>query len=665
MIDNNQKYDKNNNVNNTLYKENRNSIIQLIKKINKALDNSSQTFFLALYYLDLILTNENFEKIFKYYYENNESDLKIEINKNDLIMISLSCLIVASKFNENDPNVPNIISFINLCAYYSYNKYIYKVEELIKAEVIVIKLLEYKLNYYTLYHFFSFFFTHGFLLEKIFEKEAIKMMKLSKNEILEKIYILSREIMDEFIEDYENIKFILGNDVLFTSIEILISATQHILNNSLLELFDEKKNIFELLYQINCEQNKENNEIIKNKLNLIYDIKKTQKEKETVKEIKVINKIKQSNKENKIMNESNSKINDEDINSQNNNLLISCDTFLEKYKYSNTSQNKISNNEIANSNKKSNEKFSNIQFYITKYKFFGKNTKGAKGVSRSINNFKYKKLFQFNNNIHFKENNRYNYSSSKKENKENIVFNDNIRTSLDKYLKTNESNNTNNLNDKFNNIYLNYRYDNINVNNNDFNGTNDIKPSNKISCIKNNIHQNYNEYKINENNRDMVYKTKLILDKFSYPSVNIIKNMKNSEYFNNNNNQQSNFYHSKLFDNIINNKMNDRYSTKENIQDNFSESININRFNSRSIDFIKDKNFLNDYNLSKYKINYHKNKDIKLCKNEDNKMNNYFSGTFYQYGKLNQYENIDKFCTSFTNIKYIPYYSKNRNKYYY
>ena len=222
MIDNNQKYDKNNNVNNTLYKENRNSIIQLIKKINKALDNSSQTFFLALYYLDLILTNENFEKIFKYYYENNESDLKIEINKNDLIMISLSCLIVASKFNENDPNVPNIISFINLCAYYSYNKYIYKVEELIKAEVIVIKLLEYKLNYYTLYHFFSFFFTHGFLLEKIFEKEAIKMMKLSKNEILEKIYILSREIMDEFIEDYENIKFILGNDVLFTSIEILI-----------------------------------------------------------------------------------------------------------------------------------------------------------------------------------------------------------------------------------------------------------------------------------------------------------------------------------------------------------------------------------------------------------------------------------------------------------
>ena len=663
MVNNNQKYENNNNVNNVLYKENRNSIIQLIKKINKALDNSSQTFFLALYYIDLILTNEKFEKNFKYYYENNENDL--EINENDLVMISLSCLIVSTKFNENDPNVPNIISFINFCAYYSYNRYIYKVEELKKAEVIVIKLLEYKLNYYTLYHFFSFFFTHGFLFEKIFEKEDIKLMKLSKNEMLEKIYILSREIMDEFIEDYENIKFILGNDILFTSIEILISATQHILNNSLLELFDEKKNIFELLYQINCDQNKENNEIIKNKLKIIYDIQKAKKDKEAVKEIKTINKITQVNEENKIMNESNSKINEEDINYKNNNLLISWDTnYLEKYKYTNASKNKISNNEKANPKKKSNEKYSNIQFYITKYKFFGKNTKDAKGVSRSINNFKYKKLFQFNNNINFKENNRYNYSSSKKENKENIVFNDNIRTSLDKYLKTNTSNNTNNLNDKFNNIYLNYRYDNNNVNNNNFNDTNDIKLANKISCIKNNIHQNYNEYKtkINENNRDMVYKTKLILDKFSYPSINIIKNMKNSEYFNNN--QQSNFYHSKLFDDIINNKMDNRYS-KENIQDNFSESININSFNTRSLDFIKDKNFLNEYNLSMYKINYHKNNDIKLCKKEENKTNNNFSGTFYQYGKLNQYENIDKFCNNFTNVKYIPYYQKNRNKYYY
>ena len=98
MINNNQKYENNNNTKNTLYEDNRNSIILLIKKVNRALDNASQTFFLALYYMDLIFTNENFEKIFKYYYENNENDLKIEINKNDLVMISLCCLIIATKF---------------------------------------------------------------------------------------------------------------------------------------------------------------------------------------------------------------------------------------------------------------------------------------------------------------------------------------------------------------------------------------------------------------------------------------------------------------------------------------------------------------------------------------------------------------------------------------
>ena len=250
MINNNQKLDEQNFSINTLYIKNRKSIIEIIKLINNALYNSSQTFFLCLYYMDLIFNNNNFDKIFKLFYEDKEDDLTIEINKYDILMISLSCLIIATKYNENDPNVPNIISFINLCSYYSYNKFNYKVSDITRAEVIVLKFLEYKLNYFTIYHYFSFFFTHGFLFENIFEKEIIKKNNYKKDELLEKIYILSREIMNKFVEDNDNIIYILGNNIYYSSIQILIWSTEHILNISFLELFKEEKNIFTLLYKI-------------------------------------------------------------------------------------------------------------------------------------------------------------------------------------------------------------------------------------------------------------------------------------------------------------------------------------------------------------------------------------------------------------------------------
>ena len=198
MINNKQKIDKNILVNN-LYKENRKAIIRTINMINTSLENSSQTFFLALYYMDLTFINPNFEEILKTYFKKNDNDLKIQINKKDLYMICLACLIIATKYNENDPHVPNIISFTNLLSYYTSDMYKYQIDDIRKAEVFVLKIIEYKLNYFSIYHYFSFFFTHGFLFNKIFEKEKIREQRMNKNEILEKIYIKSREIMNIFI----------------------------------------------------------------------------------------------------------------------------------------------------------------------------------------------------------------------------------------------------------------------------------------------------------------------------------------------------------------------------------------------------------------------------------------------------------------------------------
>ena len=410
MINNNQKLDEQNFSINTLYIKNRKSIIEIIKLINNALYNSSQTFFLCLYYMDLIFNNNNFDKIFKLFYEDKEDDLTIEINKYDILMISLSCLIIATKYNENDPNVPNIISFINLCSYYSYNKFNYKVSDITRAEVIVLKFLEYKLNYFTIYHYFSFFFTHGFLFENIFEKEIIKKNNYKKDELLEKIYILSREIMNKFVEDNDNIIYILGNNIYYSSIQILIWSTEHILNISFLELFKEEKNIFTLLYKIDLEDNKENNEKIKNKIQNIYDdIQKKGKKRNdnnysNIEQFNTENKDNKDNKENYLQNSNSKKVNNNiNINNQNNNLLISCDNYyLQKYK---------NNNYLTKNLKKENINITNKNaFYSLKYKIINKKNNVK---SKSTNNYRYKQLFQFGNNINMK-NKKYNYSSDKK-----------------------------------------------------------------------------------------------------------------------------------------------------------------------------------------------------------------------------------------------------------
>ena len=54
---------------------------------------------------------------------------------------------------------------------------------------------------------------------------------MNKNEILEKIYIQSREIMNSFIEDDNNIKYILGDENYFTSIQILLVLTNSLTCN--------------------------------------------------------------------------------------------------------------------------------------------------------------------------------------------------------------------------------------------------------------------------------------------------------------------------------------------------------------------------------------------------------------------------------------------------
>lgn len=705
MINNAHKISQIDMSNNPLYFSNRKNIIEIIQTINTALNNSSQTFFLALYYMDLILTNKNYERIFKLFYEDKEDDLKSEISINDLVMFSLACLIIATKYNENDPHVPNIISFINLCSYYTYNKYNFQVEQLYRAEVIILKFIEYKLNYFTIYHYFTFIFGHGFLPESIFDNELMKETKYSKDnkdELLEKIYILSREIIDKFIEDNENIIYIIDYKNYFTPIQILIWSAEHILNLSLVNLFKNEKNIFELIYGINYLENKENNEILKNKIQIIYD--NIQRIKEEINNHEIENQMNsetEKNIQNEIENKENHIPNAMDLTlknqkqkpkqKQNNNMLISSDNFyLEKYNNKdNYNFNKMSQNENQNPN-------NHIKNYIPKYKYIPKYNNNIK--SKSTNIYRYNQLFQLRNNNNHINKYKYNYSSNKKQivdnkesnereekgiskqkNLESIVENlDNKflkSTNLTIYKNLSNSNNIKNLQNSNNLMYFsgyNNPQSNNNINlheSNDYEHKSIKKSINFSRSHSNQKYMNHNNKLKNENSKDIMYKTKAILNNFNFSHTKKPYNFKNNKnnYENHGENKFINF--NKLDDNnnnfTLKNKksymINDRYAMKENIQDNNINAIynKSNLMKNKSIDFPKYRN--NNLNL------FNTNKIDNIYRKEENKINNNFSssyGTYYQYDKLNKYENIDNFCNEFQRQYYNPCVFQSWNKCY-
>lgn len=91
----------------------------------------------------------------------------------------------SAKFDENDPNIPDLSHFQSL-----HGKY-FLLDELRRTEIICLKVLDYKLNYFTSYHFLVFYLAHGI----IFTNE----IKDEKN--IDKIYSDSYEILENMVQD--------------------------------------------------------------------------------------------------------------------------------------------------------------------------------------------------------------------------------------------------------------------------------------------------------------------------------------------------------------------------------------------------------------------------------------------------------------------------------
>ena len=205
------------------YTSQRETLISLIYKITSKMGLKSQTFFMAINYLDIIFSKH---KNFSYNYT----------------LLSLACIIVASKYSGKVSIRPLFKYYINLYKNeIQDNTYKLIKNTLLDYEVIVCKLLNYKLNYYSIYDFNYFFFGNGIIKieqlneincdylkiknEKNSSKNIISSSKIKK--VLIKIYERSRYYLDSIIENLICLKY--GS--LIISICIIEKSIDYVLLN--------------------------------------------------------------------------------------------------------------------------------------------------------------------------------------------------------------------------------------------------------------------------------------------------------------------------------------------------------------------------------------------------------------------------------------------------
>ena len=149
----------------------RKSLIDLISKISTRMNFKSRTFYQAVNYLDIIFSEQK----------------NINYNYN---LLAAACLITSSKFCENVPLKPTFNRFIDIVnEEINNNESKVTKDDLFLYEIIICKILNYKLNYFTIYDFDFFFIGNGILkFEHLKEiNNSIKLDKTFKRSILIKI----------------------------------------------------------------------------------------------------------------------------------------------------------------------------------------------------------------------------------------------------------------------------------------------------------------------------------------------------------------------------------------------------------------------------------------------------------------------------------------------
>ena len=202
------------------YHQMRKALVEMLKDYIIEYGFSTRSYFLGVYILDYIYCNYSYNDV-------------ISKLKTDLFILGV--FLVAIKFIDDDAYPPALDTFPKKKSptiYYSLN-------DVRKYEFIVIKLMNFKLDYFTSYYITETILAHGVVFTK--ELQALNCLdpKTIKDK-LKKLYRLSLDINKMFVEDINCLKFNIFD----------ISVTSIVMAKELLKFETAWNPELEHLYQI-------------------------------------------------------------------------------------------------------------------------------------------------------------------------------------------------------------------------------------------------------------------------------------------------------------------------------------------------------------------------------------------------------------------------------
>ena len=655
------------------YLNSRKALFNLLHKITIRMGFKSQTFFLCAHFLDIIFTKKK----------------RINLNLN---ILGLSCLCLASKYCENDPIVPHLQYFIKIFNHINGYKNAILMSELKKGEVTVLKILNYKLNYFTIYDFNSFLFGHGILKieqlkdientnKKLYRSSRKKFVVNSTNSliiknILEKIYKKSRYYLDIIIK---NTKICFKYNPLFISIYIMKNSVEEILATERKinlcekkekdEFYEKSNSCFKQImcdfYKINYEQSEQYKKILEDEeINEIFGNKEKSDKLEGVGPAPLADK-----KINKEEDDNNNYLN------TNKNLFVNTYTNgfysrmklkenindITKKRQNNEKSNdmkinrrkiEINNKSESNSEESKEEDDINTNLNINEIQ----NKKNKERNIRNNNATSYNFYSIDNNNKNRIVQNKYLITTNNREinttfNKKNIGNNYNLTYSVEPSIKNKISINTNN---KEKSSPIKYGLNN----NADYTG---LKKYVKIKGINSNLSQERNNYFYNMNNINENNSNNSCTDiKYSY---NTIKKYEKQPYFKKliNNDSSinsinrtgiSSYY---LTNTDLNKKLDNNYRNTVN-------ATNINTYNRIKTNNYRNRNIENDSYINEKIDNLN---DININKKEQQSISttsSRFRKMFYRI-KREENTNVNDISTEVKNAKdFIIQENDKKNK---
>lgn len=152
----------------------RTELIKLLRKLVLKYRFCERTFYLSAYFVDHIMSS--------YSYRNQKYEFKP-----DLMVVG--CLLLAAKFTENDPAIPNLKDI-----QVHPHSYFYNVKDVKRYEEFCLRVLQYKLDHFTALDYLQFLLNCGIILIE-------EINNISINITLEMIYNQSYLILSDFIYD--------------------------------------------------------------------------------------------------------------------------------------------------------------------------------------------------------------------------------------------------------------------------------------------------------------------------------------------------------------------------------------------------------------------------------------------------------------------------------